>query len=202
MAEASDALESVVKKAQIKFTGPQNRTLQTILQASATKIVNEAKNNIKKKGSFQTRFKGREITAQRLRDSGNLLGSIQQQPDFKKNLLKVKDGSFGVKYAAMQEFGGTIRPVRRKFLTVPFGGDRFFAKRRLSQFPDQNISFRRSRNNGPTIVFVKLGAQQIPAYVLRKSVNIPARPFLTPAFDNQRKKVLKFLFKHLQDSFK
>ena len=79
-------------------------------------------------------------------------------------------------YANIQEVGGTIRPTRAQYLTVPLpaalnsNGTMKFPSAR--HYPKTFV--QRSRR-GNLIIFQKQGRSIIPLFVLKKSVRIPPR---------------------------
>ena len=86
----------------------------------------------------------KNIQGRGLVDTGNLLNSVQAVLESaNNNTAWASVGPRGVVYAAIHEFGGTIRPTRGRFLVFEIDGELIFA-----------------------------GA-----------VNIPARPYIRPAFD-------------------
>ena len=85
------------------------------------------------------------------------------------------------KYAPMQEYGGTVRPVRKKWLTIPLDAALTPAGVLRAPAPDwsdpgkKNTFFKWSKR-GNLILFKKTGKNQItPLFVLKKQVKIPAR---------------------------
>lgn len=90
-------------------------------------------------------------------------------------------GSTEVVYARIHELGGTIRPVKRKFLAIPLpiartpaGVSRYKTPRDV---PDLHVAQSKRGN----LLLVK--PDGTPWYVLRKRVDIPARPYLRPALE-------------------
>ena len=86
-------------------------------------------------------------------------------------------GSTDVNYALMQEIGGTIRPKRAKFLAVPISEE---AKRAGSPRNLPNLVYVQSVRGQPMLVNENTGRVH---YLLKKSVTIPARPYLRPSAD-------------------
>ena len=88
-------------------------------------------------------------------------------------------------YAAIQEFGGIITPKNRQFLAIPTqenrrrDGSPIVTTGQLRTLQKLGLAFIA---NG-TIFQRVLGKNQPPQamFILRKSVDIPARPFLRPA---------------------
>jgi len=81
-------------------------------------------------------------------------------------------GADEVDYAAIHHYGGTIRPKKKKFLTIPFPGGP----------ADQRVPLRAADFNdtfvAKGIIFQKRGEQIEPLFILRKSVEIPASPYM------------------------
>lgn len=77
-----------------------------------------------------------------------------------------------LEYAAIHEFGGLILPKKAKFLAIPIGD--LVGSPRLH---DLNVATTRS---GQYILVDQSGRAQ---YLLRRSVQIPARPYMRPAWD-------------------
>ena len=86
-------------------------------------------------------------------------------------------------YGPPNEFGATIRPKKRKWLTIPFPGGgavtalqvgRGSAREFRDTFIANNIIFGKATGSSDDIV---------PLFILKKEVVIPARPFIRPAID-------------------
>lgn len=80
-----------------------------------------------------------------------------------------------VEYAAMQEFGGTITPKNAKYLAIPL------TKAAEAVSPRSFPGKLRPVMNGQSGVLVDDGGAA--QYALKKSVTIPAHPYLRPALD-------------------
>ena len=97
-----------------------------------------------------------------------------------------------VRYGAIHEFGGVIRPKSSKYLAIPLdaaktpsgvarGGPRSF----------QN-TFVRKTQAGNLIIFGKPnpGAKEAePLFILKKFVRIPARPYMRPALEENAENI-------------
>ncbi|NMC35298.1 MAG: HK97 gp10 family phage protein [Veillonellaceae bacterium] len=81
-----------------------------------------------------------------------------------------------VVYAAIHEFGGTIRPKRAKALAIPVGD--------MKGSPRDHAGLWLFKRPGraPLLVDQSFNVQ----YVLKSSVRIPARPYLRPAMAQGR----------------
>ena len=110
------------------------------------------------------------------RKSGQLRRSIQIFPN---SVFAMKDrvqvGS-NLKYARIQDFGGTITPKSGQYLTIPLGGIRGGPRNYPGGF------FIRSKA-GNLLYVVKTGKTGIkPLFVLKKSVTLRGKPYLRKAF--------------------
>ena len=86
-----------------------------------------------------------------------------------------------VRYAAIHEEGGTIKPTRRQFLTIPVhdslrtgGGAGKYSSAR--DVPDLQYAV----SSGGQRMLIHKNTEEV-FYLLRRSVKIPARPYLAPA---------------------
>lgn len=121
--------------------------------------------------------------------SGRLRASIGSKVEFRSNdlaLVLSAGGAKGggvVRYAALQEFGGTVRPTRAKWLAIPVGPALTGAG--VPRYPGPRsvpgLSFVKSRSS-QTAVLVSRETGQV-FYVLKKSVRIPAHMYLTRGRD-------------------
>lgn len=99
-----------------------------------------------------------------------------------------------VKYANIHETGGTITPKRTKFLAIPLaaartrGGD----QRAISPKDFENTFIR----NG--VIYQKQGKKIIPLFVLKKSVRIPARKYLSKTLAMSQAKIMTQFQKQLE----
>lgn len=85
-------------------------------------------------------------------------------------------------YAAIHEFGGTVTPKDAKWLTIPFEG----VQGRAMDYQD---TFFAKTASGNLVLFQKRGGEAIPLFLLVKKAEIPARPWLNPALENNREAV-------------
>jgi phage gpG-like protein len=106
--------------------------------------------------------------------SGALRKSIQILREGSK--VKVNAGGPGVPYAAIQEFGGTIVPKEKKWLTIP--ASRKYRARFAREFNDL---FFKKFNEREAALYAKGG---VLAYLLRKRVKLEAKPYMRPAMED------------------
>jgi len=92
-------------------------------------------------------------------------------------------------YGPVHEFGATIRPKTKKWLTIPFPGGgavtalgvgRGSAREFKNTFIANDIIFGQSTGKSDKIV---------PLFILKKSVTIKPRPFIRPAIDRNASNV-------------
>jgi len=105
--------------------------------------------------------------------TGRLKGSLTHEET--GDTLEVSAGGADeVDYAAIHHYGGTIRPKKKKFLTIPFPGGP----------ADQRVPLRAADFNdtfvAKGIIFQDRGEniRPEPLFILKKSVTIPARPYM------------------------
>ena len=106
-----------------------------------------------------------------LRDDGSvMLKLVGRYPG-----VEVGGNSVGVPYAAIHEYGGIVRPVKAKALTIPL------APRYVGTRAREWDLFLLPREGKPALLMNKETNE--PAFVLLKSVTIPARPYFRPAIE-------------------
>ena len=110
--------------------------------------------------------------------SGNLIRAIKSSVAVKGTTVANLEGTIGAKvpYAAIQEFGGVIKPKTAKYLAIPLKAaldERGIPKKRSPR--EWEHTFVAMSKNGNLIIFQRRGTQIIPLYVLKSSVTIPAR---------------------------
>lgn len=122
---------------------------------------------------------------------GPLRNSIGHR--FKSN-TEILVGSFGIPYARIHEYGGPITPKVARMLAIPI--DPQFEGRRAKNVPN----LFRGRGRAGHILFQKQAdGSMLPAYVLKDSVQIPARPWLGPAVLKTRARVNEILTDVVRD---
>ena len=120
--------------------------------------------------------------------SGRLRASVQsavkEEGESWDLFLRAGGGAKDVRYARIHELGGVIRPVNAKYLAIPLpiartaAGVSRYASPRQVPVP---LAFVQSLKGQPMLV--ESGGKNAgrPWYLLRKSVRMPARPYLAPA---------------------
>lgn len=86
-------------------------------------------------------------------------------------------GSTDVEYALIQELGGVIEPKNTKYLAIPVTD---LARKAGSPRNLTNLAYVQSIKGQPMLVDDESGEVH---YILKRSVTIPARPYLRPAGD-------------------
>jgi len=85
-------------------------------------------------------------------------------------------------YAAIHEAGGTIRPKSKKFLTVPLP-----TGIPLNNYPSPRLNPRLFYRAG-NVLFLRQG--NIPLYVLKTQVRMPARKYASTAIRKRKRKIM------------
>lgn len=150
--------EELIAKFRALSDAQQGQALLNSTLAGGAVVVNAAKDNIKEQGLMRTRHLSRSINQQ----------ATESTPD-----RAVVEIGTNVEYAAIHEFGGTIQAKNRKYLAIPVG------TRRGSPLKHSDLRVRKTA--GGNLVMVDDGGTV--QYVLKKSAEIPARPYLRPAAD-------------------
>ena len=159
--------------------------------------VRKIKSNIPPPNSPLTqRVKGGNLT---LRDTGRLMSSIA----YRKGPNYVAIGT-NVKYARIQQLGGTITPKRAKKLAIPASAE----TRRLMRRHGASVraALEGLRSSGWRIWFrersimgQKGGSKPQVLFVRKESVRIPARPFLK-VDDGDRQVIVNIFRRYLEVS--
>jgi len=93
-----------------------------------------------------------------------------------------------VPYWRIHEYGGVIRPKRRKWLTIPAIDE--FRARRATEF--NNLTFVEFRKNKAVLIADTDSINERIAYYLVKKVTIPARPYIAPARKELEEEMSKY----------
>jgi HK97 gp10 family phage protein len=149
--------ELIAKFRQLSET-MQGEALVNVVKAGGMVVVNAAKENIKKQGLIRTR---------------NLSRSVHQEVAESTNERAAVDVGTDVEYAALHEFGGTVQAKTSKYLAIPVGNYR--------GSPRKHGDLKLRKTAGGNLVMIDEAG--IVQYVLKKSVEIQAKPYLRPAAD-------------------
>lgn len=103
----------------------------------------------------------------------------------------IKTGS-SMPYAAIHEFGGDIKPVKAKALTIPIaanltaaGVPRYATAQELKDHFGADKVFLMKREGKAPLLMAQTGAKTVkPFFVLSKGVKIPARKYVSEALKN------------------
>jgi phage gpG-like protein len=125
-------------------------------------------------GERMVRRISKRLSGQALKErSGRLKGSLIHEETADTVEVSAGGGPSEVDYAAIHHYGGTIRPRKKKFLTIPFpeGPADKRVPLRAADFSDTFVA--------KGIIFQKRGKDDIePLFILKKSVEIPASPYM------------------------
>lgn len=160
--------EELTRKFQQLSAEVQGEALVNTVQAGGTVIVNATKENIKKQGLIRTR---------------QLSRSVHQEVTERAADHATVDVGTDLEYGPIHEFGGTIQAKSGKYLAIPVGSYSYTGSPR--KYGDLNVRKTAAGN------LVMVDSAGIVQYVLKRSVEIPARPYLRPAADNNHEKVSK-----------
>lgn len=135
--------------------------------------------------------------------TGNLRRSLQESRA--KKVQERGDAVIGtvgtnMEYAAINEYGGTIRPKKSKWLTVPLK-DALTAKGVARGKPrDFKDTFFAMSKNGNLIMFGKsmVGGSVVPLFALKKEVKISKKPFMKPGLEEKAGDIIKFFSEDIQ----
>jgi phage gpG-like protein len=95
-------------------------------------------------------------------------------------------------YAAMQEFGGVVNPVRVTKLTIPIAPEA--VGRRAEDFEGLFVYVK--KETGQAFLARNEGGKLKVYFVLVDKAEIPAAPYLRPALETKRKDIKRILNEH------
>jgi len=153
--------EELIRKFRAMSAAVKGQALGNTVLAGGLVILNAARGNIKSQGLIETRTLSRSLHEEVTEQS-----STQAAVEIGTNL----------EYAAIHEFGGVIKPKNAKYLAIPVGSYKG------SPRTHADLKLRKTKK-GNLVMVDASGAVQ---YVLKASVEIPARPYLRPALDEHR----------------
>lgn len=182
-------------KELMEDTERYKRDLKKAVFRSLTLLEAEIKQNIRKGAGLNVRTGAlRNSIYKKIfeSDSGYVYGEV---------------GSEGVPYARIHELGGTVKPVNAKYLTIPHPDNRradglpkitiqdLFGFLKKQMFIHKNVIFLQTGRKGKKFTEIR------PMFFLKKSVDIPARPYLSTAVASKKDQILKEFGLFLKMSF-
>lgn len=138
------------------------------------------------RGGYPQKWKKkRDGSASHLRDRGHLERSVHASPGRGTVTLGTQD-----RKAAAHQLGLTIRPRRRRYLSIPLKKGRQYqagAGAFFRRYPGRVFSYFDSPTKG-TVMMTHPGSSKKaePIFVLRRKVKMPKRPFLLATAEDRR----------------
>ncbi len=136
--------------------------------------------------------KSKGLKRKRAGSRGSLRNSIKLKGDTRENTPFVEAGE-GLSYAAIHEFGGIIRPVQKKWLTIPVSQEAFGhtaeevskmivgKKGKKGQYKSGGLIFKMI-NPSLAMLYEQVSLLRIKVHFwLKKEVHMPARSYLGSA---------------------
>ena len=130
------------------------------------------------------------VSSAAIKNAPSDLGYLKSQIYFETFPYKVRI-IVNTEYAAIQELGGEIKPVTAQALTIPLDKSAKHTRARdwndlfLVPATDNHKAFLARKTPG--------GRKIIPMFLLVKHVTMPAQPYLRPAVDESKNKIMKVL---------
>lgn len=163
------------------------------VHASGVELQSRIKGRLTRGGASNIGAGGASQSSRHLAvDTGTLRRSIVVDTTELETRNAIKVGS-NLVYAPIHEFGGTITPKRVKYLPVPFPGMAKRAKQIRAaaggSLRGANLDLVKSKRGNLLLVEKNEDRSFTPVFILKKSVRIPARPYMRPAFAESRDQV-------------
>lgn len=152
--------EELMRKFHAMSEAAQGDSLGHVALVGGWVIRDAARDNIKDQGLIRTRTLSRSIDAE-----------ISEQSSARAAV----DVGTNLEYGAIHEFGGTIKSKNAKYLAIPVGS--------YTGSPLKYSDLKIRKTGKGNLILVDAGNQV--QYVLKSSVEIPARPYLRPALDEK-----------------
>jgi phage gpG-like protein len=153
--------EKLTEKLRKLGKAVQGASLVKALKAGGLVFRNAIVINIQKQGLIRTRTLSRSVHEE-----------VIEQSDTKAVLEEGTD----LDYAAIHEFGGVIKAKNGKYLSIPIGS--------YTGSPTKYSDLKLRKTGGGTLILID--GSGLAQYVLKTSVEIPARPYIRPAFDEKK----------------
>lgn len=142
--------------------------LQNLIRAASPP---QRKHALMQGGLVVERWAKKNIRQHHLIDTRNLTNSVTAEPEG----TDVTIGPRNVVYAAIHEFGGTITAKKAQYLAIPVTGDA-----KAAGSPRSFPGTLHAQGFGGAVGTLVDEAGHVQ-YVLKKSVTLPAKPYLRPA---------------------
>lgn len=137
--------------------------------------------------------------------TGRLRNSIESRVDLLPGNSIVAVIGSGVRrgknvaYSAIHETGGTIKPKRAKYLTIPLKAAKTASGVARGKARDFANTFIKKVSSGDLLIFQNKGNGIIPLFVLKKSVKIPASRYMSKALASRSSRVVDVLLHTLEE---
>lgn len=149
--------------------------------------------------------------------TGNLANAIFEGFEVKKLFaegfvgVRSKKGNEGTRpYGRIHEYGGQIKPVKAKWLWIPTFGPKSGGELsrwrnmtpsefvRMMETGDAFLKAHRTGSGWVALVSTGLGTNVVPLFNLVAEANMPARPYVTPAVEQEYEKFPDRIKKHFE----
>lgn len=150
--------DELIRKFRGMSEAVQGESLVSVARSGGLVILNAAKDNVKEQGLIRTRTLSR---------------SLHEEVSEQSATRAAVDVGTNLEYGPIHEFGGTIKAKSAKYLAIPVGS--------YTGSPRKYGDLRVSKTAKGNLILVD--ASKRVQYVLKASVEIPARPYLRPALD-------------------
>lgn len=161
MTETVIGTEELVRKFRQMGEAAQGVSLLRAVGAGSQIILRAVKENILKQGLWRTRTLSR---------------SVHREVTERTSTRAAVEIGTNLEYARIHEFGGTITARQGKYLAIPVGS--------YKGSPRQYGDLRPVKTKGGALIL--MDATGTAQYVLKRSVEIPTRPYMRPAFDEKK----------------
>lgn len=151
------------KKFDLLEAALKGEALEAGVLAGGMILLNGARTKIQENGLIRTR---------------NLSRSLHQEITETTPTSATAEVGTNLESAAIHEFGGTIRAKNGKYLAIPIGS-------LIGSPKNHALSVRKT----PAGNLLLVDASGTPQYLLKSSVEIPARPYLRPAWDENQSEI-------------
>lgn len=152
--------DELLRKFRSMGDSVQGASLGRVAMIGGWVIRDAARDNIKDQGLIRTRTLSHSLDAE-----------ISEQSATRAAV----DVGTNLDYGAIHEFGGTIKPKNAKYLAIPVGS--------YTGSPLKYSDLKVKKTGRGNLVLLDAGGRV--QYVLKASVEIPARPYLRPALDEK-----------------